>query len=314
MTPPDHEPSLVALPAGHRQSLVLVTSDRLRHLRLGYLMQQRFPGLLTAWFTAPETAPEPAAGGLGGRLASTTSGAAVIAKLKRGEVAEVAAMVRRRLTASNLRKVKRQWQRGATASADRLLAQAEQEMFAHEIERLSGQATLRPTAEPTPANFADAVRRTRPYFLVVHGAAVPPDTVRHVTGVALTQHDGWLGSLDGPHAVELALYLRRPSWVGSTTTAHVAGHADAALVRRSSATLHPDDSVAHCVAAAAAVGAGLMLDTIDEALHEQQLPLSPLSGGRTLVPADYSAVVQEAIARDFAAGWLADALAAEQDF
>ena len=260
------------------------------------------------------TAPEPAVSGLGGRLASTTSGAAVIAKLKRGEVAEVAAMVRRRLTTANLRKVKRQLQRGGAASADRLLAQVEQEMFGHELGRLSAHAAVRPTAEPNPAAIADAVRRTRPYFVVAHGAVIPPDTVRHVTGVVLTQHDGWRGSLDGPHAVELALYLRRLSWVGSTTTAHVAGHADAALVRRSSATLHPDDSVAHCVAAAAAVGTSLMLDTIDEALAEQRLPLAPIDGGRTLVPADYSAVVQEAIARDFAAGWLADALAAEQDF
>ena len=114
------------------------------------------------------------------------------------------------------------------------------------------------------------MRRTRPYFLVVHGAAVPPDTVRHVTGVALTQHDGWLGSLDGPHAVELALYLRRPSWVGSTTTAHVAGHADAALVRRSSATLHPDDSVAHCVAAAAGGGGRRLGGPLDAARAAQQ--------------------------------------------
>jgi hypothetical protein len=167
MTPPDHEPSLVALPAGHRQSLVLVTSDRLRHLRLGYLMQQRFPGLLTAWFTAPMTAPEPAVSGLGGRLASTVR-AAVIA-LKRGEVAEVPA-------SAGAHRI--QPPQGETPVAtrrdrvvDRLLAQAEQEMFAHEIERLSGRPRcVRPRSRPCE------LRRRRapdpPLLLVVHGAAV----------------------------------------------------------------------------------------------------------------------------------------------
>ncbi len=302
------------LPAGDRRSLVLVTSSSLRHLRLGYLLQRRFPGLLTMWFAAPSAAAEPAPSGLGARLASTRSGTAVIAKLKRGEVAEVAAMVRRRLRTAKFRTVRRHVQRGGTASAGRRLAQVEQEMFGHELEHMDAHSTLHPTAEADPVIILDAVRQTTPYFVVVHGATMPTDTVPHARGVVFTQHDGWLDALDGPHAVELGLYLRRPAWVGSTTTAHLAGHADVMLVRRSSATLHPDDTVSHCVAAAAALGAGLMLDTIDEALTEQQLLLSPPVRGRALVPADYSAAVQEAIARDFAAGWLAEALAGEQDF
>lgn len=316
MLPPAHEMSLVPLPAGDRQSLVLVTSDRLGHLRLGYLLQARFPGLLTAWFTAAadRVATPDVAGGIGSRLAASTSGAAVIAKLKRGEVAEVAAMIRRRLRPADLRKVRRQLLRRAAPAAERRLEQVEQEMFGDELARLRTSAALHPAAGADVATILDAMRRTSPYLVVAYGATLPTAAARLATGLSLTQHDGWLEMLAGPHAVEHALYRRQLAWVGSTTTALIAGQAAPALVRCSSATLHPDDTVAHCVAAAAALGASLMLDTLDDVLANKPLTLRAFTPAPALVAADYSPAMRDAVERDFAAGWLADALAGEQDF
>jgi hypothetical protein len=95
--------------------------------------------------------------------------------------------------------------------------------------------------------------------------------------------------------------LRRPSWVGSTTGAR-GWTCDAALVRRSTPPAPRRQRRALC--AAAAVGAGLMLRHHRRGAARTATPLRR-SAAADLVPADYSAVVQEAIARDFAAGWLA---------
>lgn len=313
MLPHDHETSLVSLPAGDRRSLVLVTSTRPGYLRLGYLLQQRVPGLLAAWFIAPSEAvpSSEASRAFAGRLASSASGAAIITALKAGELAEAARMVRRQLRPAGLRRMRRQLQRRRAASSDDLLVQVETGMFGDELTQLRARATLHPVDAPVTR---ETIGPINPYIIVAHGTTIPADIARLARGLVLTQHDGWLGALSGPHAVEHALYHRELSWVGSTITAQIAGQGEAAIVRRSSATLHPDDTVAHCVAAAAALGASLMLDSIDQALTESHLPLAPVSGGRTLVPADFSAAVQEALARDFAAGWLADALGTEQDF
>ncbi len=309
----DHETSLVSLPAGDRRSLVLMTTTRLRYLRLGYLLQQRVPGLLTAWFIAPPVAV-PSSGtsrALAGQLASSASGAAIITKLKEGALAEAARLIRRQLRPSGLRRMRRQLQRRRAASPDDLLAQVETGMFGDELTQLRARATLHPVdAQVT----LETIGRINPYIIVAHGTTVPADIACQARGLVLTQHDGWLGELSGPRAVEHALYHRELSWVGSTITAQVRGQAEAAIVRRSSATMHPDDTVGHCVAAAAALGASLILDSIDQALTDSHLSLSPVAGGRTLVPADFSAAVQEGIARDFAAGWLGDALSNELDF
>ena len=314
MVPPDRDTSLASLPSGEPRSIALVTGGDLRHLRLGYLIQQRFPGRLAAWLTVAPPPPEPSTVRVGGHLARTASGTAFIKTLKRGEVFEAASMVRRRLRPSNLRRLRRQLQRPGARSTDGDLARIEQEMFGAECARLAGQSSLQPTAAADRAALVHALRLADPYLVVVHGGTLPPEAAGIARGAVLAQHDGCLEAFTGPHAVEHALYHRRLSWVGSTTTAHVANQAETALVRYASATLHPDDTVAHCIAAVAALGAGLMLDAVGECLEHARLALAPLCLGKPLVAADYSPAVQEALARDLAAGWLADALAGEQDF
>lgn len=52
MLPHDLQLETVPLPPGDRNSAVFFSGNSVRHLRLGYLIQRRFPGLSKAWWTA----------------------------------------------------------------------------------------------------------------------------------------------------------------------------------------------------------------------------------------------------------------------
>lgn len=87
------------------------------------------------------------------------------------------------------------------------------------------------------------------------------------------------------------------------------------ILRRSTATLHGDDTVTHCSLAASALGSKLMLEVIEAALTADALPVFVQPrGGRSLLGVDYGPARREAVRRDLASGWLADELRALQDF
>jgi hypothetical protein len=88
-----------------------------------------------------------------------------------------------------------------------------------------------------------------------------------------------------------------------------------AILRRSTAALHPDDRPGHCFMAVVAVGSKLMLEVIEAALEADELTAFPQPAvGETVLSIDYDAVRREAVRRDFAGGWLGDALRMAQDF
>jgi hypothetical protein len=283
---------------------VLFCGESLRHLRLGYLLQRRFPGLLKAWWTAapPRATQARSAMSPGSLLANTTSGSAALRKLQRGEIGEVAAMVRRRVRTLNLRTATRALRRAAAplASRDRS-AEIERDMFARDVE------LLRETA---------AVRAVDPYLVLAWDPPpLDPEVITAARGVAVRQQTGWLPAIEGPSAIEAALYHRQPAWVGGTVHLMNAASAAGPILRRSSATLHPDDSVAHCIVAACAVGTALMLQVVDDVLERSELIAFPQPQGARLVgDTRLPPATRDALAGDFAAGWLGDAIAAAKDY
>jgi hypothetical protein len=321
--PTHQQASVLPLRGGDRNSAALITSDRLRHLRLGYLIQKRFPGLLKAWWLAPfprQVALDHTMKRGANALSRSHGGWAAISRLGRGEYKDAVAIVRRRIGKGLVRQVAR----AARSSRTALLAgdeirRVEQQMFRREVDTLRIGASLEPTAvscadSDTPGLMA-TLRQLDPYFLLEYGGApVPLGIVSSVRGLALRQHDGWTSTSATTSTAEEALYHRKLGWVGSTV--HVMDPAGPGpILRRSTATLHPGDSVAHCVLAVSALGHKLLLEVIGRALVDEHLHVFPRVGAwRTPLDADLGPVEREALARDFEAGWLGDAIEGVRNF
>lgn len=318
MLPHDLPVSPIPLPPGDRRSAVYLSGNRPRHLRLGYLLQQRFPGLLRAWWVhAPPKRTRWASKLAKAQSLVANSQAVTEARsmLENGQIYDLAAYLRRKVSGDALRRLGRTVR--MYAARDNRDA-VEDQMFGREVEALARHAELHPEAVDSP-NAPERVRALEelsPYFIIAFGGPLLRGKVlRTARGLAINQHAGWSPELKGSSTTETALYHRQLGWVGSTV--HVMDtFADAgAILRRSTATLHPDDSLNHCFMAVVATGSKMMLEVIGEALAADELMACPQpAGGQTVLNIDFSTTKREAIRRDFAHGWLGDAMRMIKDF
>jgi hypothetical protein len=299
MLPHDLTPTRLPLPPGDRDSAVLVTGALPRHLRLGYLLQRRFPGLLVRWWTCEAPAR------------------ARPARLERPARAlrDLLARLRRRAPDGRLRRL---LDAALELAAGDEVASVEERLFGPEIEALSSSAAVHPctvTGAGTNAMLAE-IEALAPYFALTFDA--PPlgeHLARGVRGLAITAHAGWAPALRGDQTVETALYHRRLEWVGTTIHLLDTAAGAGAILRRSTAALHPDDRVAHCLLAVIAAGHEMLCEVVEEARAAQELPVFPQpGGGQTLDLFDHGPARRRAVARDFRRGWFADAVRAAQVF
>ena len=188
----------------------------------------------------------------------------------------------------------------------------EDAMFGDEVRHLAEQASIHPREV---ASFADPhltaeLDSLSPYLLVAFGGPLIPGRILEAArGLAINQHAGWSPELKGANTVEAALYHRKLQWVGSTV--HVMDtHADSGpIIRRSTATLHPDDSPTHCFNAVVALGNELLLEVIGDILDRDEITVCDQPrGGQTLLMSAMDAPRWAAIGRDFNSGWLGYAL------
>jgi folate-dependent phosphoribosylglycinamide formyltransferase PurN len=308
----------VRIPDGDRHSAVYFSGNSLRHRRLGYLIQERYPGLLKAWWIyAPQQSQR-----LQAKLtkawrlvANSQTGAAAVEMIREGDVGGLMAMTQRRLARGDLRRFGR-LARMYTQRSN--YGEIEQEMFGEELARLEAKASLHPESIDSPNKKAQvaALAAIDPFLIVTFGGPLLGGRVlSKARGFAINQHAGWSPSLKGASTTETAIYHREIGWVGNTV--HLMDtHADSgAVLRRSTATLHPDDDLAHCFFGVCATGSKMMLETIGSVLHDDELACFPQpKGGQTVLNIDFSAAKREAIARDMANGWLADALQMVREF
>lgn len=315
MLPHDLSPTRVELPPGPRDSAVLLTGPRPRHLRLGYLIQRRFPGLLRAWYvTDPPKEARLKAKVDKARELLRSNPAVVEARrlVERGEVHDM------RDVAHVIRRVSRGLDLGrATRAAWEYLRpngydESEQRMFGRELERLRAGAALHPVVVPSPNDeeVIAEVEAMNPYFLItLGGPLLKGRLLRAARGVALNQHAGWCPVLRGANTVETAIYHRNIDWIGSTV--HVMNtFADAGVIlRRSTAALHPDDDLGDCFMAAVAAGTKMMLEVIACAIRDGEIVgFDQPSLGRTVNIIDYVPAKRSAVARDMTRDFLENAL------
>lgn len=321
MLPHDLTPTRIQLPPGRRDSAVLLTGPRPRHLRLGYLLQRRFPGLLRAWYV---TDPPSEA-----RLKSKLDKARELlstnptlnearAQIEQGEVKalrDVSELLGRVLRAAAPRKaISAAWEYLRPNGYDA----AETRMFGAELERLRSGAGLHPVviASPNDKKIVAEIQAVDPYFLIaLGGPLLKGRLLRTARGVALNQHAGWCPVLRGANTVETAIYHRSIEWIGSTV--HVMNtFADAGFIlRRSTATLHPDDGLGECFMAAVAAGTKMMIEVVEQALRDGEIIGFDQSGmGRTVNIIDYVPAKRSAVARDMSSAFLDEALAMAREY
>lgn len=318
MLPHDLPASSIPLPPGDRRSAVYLSGNEPRHLRLGYSIQRRFPGLLKAWWThsPPRSARWSHKLAKARRLfANSQAVSEARAMLENGQIYDLAAFMRRKASSDALRQVKRMVR--VYAGREKRNA-VEEEMFGREVDALKQHAELHPEPVDSP-NSPERVRALEalsPYFIITFGGPLLRGKVLQTArGLAINQHAGWSPALKGASTTETALYHRQLGWVGNTV--HIMDtFADAgAILRRSTATLHPDDSVSHCFLSVVALGNKMMLEVIEEALTADELVgCAQPPGGQTVLNIDFSPTKRDAIRRDFAQGWLGDALRIVKDF
>lgn len=319
MLPHDLPASPIPLPPGDRRSAVYLSGNELRHLRLGYLIQRHIPGLLKAWWIQAPARRPPWAQRLhdtSQRMLGQRQIASEIKKqLETRRVHEVAALWTRKLG----RKGARSFERMIRWYLARENARAvEAEMFGREVEALRQGANIHPVAVDSlhdPATL-ERLEAVNPYFIIASGGPPPGrELCARARGLALSQHAGFSPDLRGAFATETALYHRQIGWVGNTVHVMDTYPGAGAILRRSTATLHPDDTLTHCFLAVFALGNKLMLEVLHAALVADALPaFAQPDSGQTMIERDFNTIKRDAIRRDLAQGWLGDALRMVQDF
>jgi hypothetical protein len=316
--PHDLRAAVIRMPPGDRRSAVYVSGNRPRHLRLGYLIQRRFPGLLKQWWIYEprgQGGSSNRAGNATGLLLASRDASQAMSMIQTRQIGELSRKVRRKLQHGGLRQVVRA---ARLYSARGEIAQIEDQMFHPDVEALRDGAELHPTPVDSP-NAEERVAELEaisPYFLIAFGGPLlHGELLSCARGLALNQHAGWAPELKGSSTTETALYQRQLGWVGNTVHVMDTSADSGPILRRSTATLHPDDTPGHCFMAVVAVGNKLMLEVIEAALNADELTTFPQPAvGQTVLSIDYDAVKREAVRRDFANGWLADALRMVEDF
>lgn len=248
-------------------------------------------------------------------VANSRTATEAVEMVRSGDIGSLMRVARRRLAKGELTRLRRAV--GAYAKRDDY-ARVEQEMFGVEPEALKAKATLHPEHIDGPNSKARvaALAAIDPYLILTFGGPLLRARILNkARGFAVNQHAGWSPWLKGASTTETALYHREIGWVGNTV--HLMDtHADSGhILRRSTATIHPDDSVAHCFFAVCAVGSELMLESINTMLHEDELRVFPQPrGGQTVLNIDFKPAKRDAIARDIESGWLGDAIQMAKDF
>jgi hypothetical protein len=284
------------------EAVLLTGGTSERYLRLGYRIQEEFPGLLKAWYAYEPVHTTEADESLISRA---------IRKLHDVGIGPAAARYAVGLVRSNLRQKRDLKTLGNTS-------EIETRIFGDDVSRLRDVVERHPeiVRDIRSPDFISSMQSIRPYFLfVLGGPLLPTSILQSVQGYAINQHAGWSPELKGSRTTEFAMYHRRVDYIGSTvhlmTTAADAG----AILRRSHATLNTASSVTECFLRAVALGSELMIQAVADMLHKKVVTLyEQPPGGITYRGVDFDETVISALADDSRRDWLAHALAKERQF
>ena len=249
-----------------KYSAVLFTGSSLRHRRFGYLLQEQFPELIKVWYASvPKklSKKEKLNKALSRALPGSTGN-------KKRSSSDLIHKALKKGLKNNIKHVTE----AVHSQLKRLQYPTEEKrMFEWEVEMLSQNAHIQPTNidNTNSEEISTKIKKISPYLLLTFGGPLLRQNILDsVRGYAINQHAGHSPELKGANTTEMAIYQRRIDKIGSTV--HLMDiYADAGpILRRSLATIHPDDTTGNCFLAVTALGNHLMVETIDNILNSDE--------------------------------------------
>ena len=295
MIPNELPQRTIDLPRTSEASIVVITGTALRHDRFALRLQEEFGDGVVAWLQVRNPQPlNKCRPHFANRILSKS-----IRVIRNPE--------KLRRVPSEVRAVMRRLAKQVRSRTSQI--EVEESLFRDEVERLRKVARVSPKTvdDPNTPDVVQYVASLRPYFIVTLGGAIyKPPLLQQAQGIALNQHDGWCPEYKGSNTVQWALYHRDIVHLGNTIHVLTTGMDAGPIVRRSTACVVPTDTPESCFARSVALGTELMCEVIHDIKQSAQVTVfdQPPEAGSTLLFRHLSEDIQQAVLRDFKAGWL----------
>jgi len=312
MYPHDMEREYLYLPPSEDRTIVLVTGKELRHRRFALRIIESFGERVKGWYELDDS------------LRSPHKGRAISSKLSRLEkipsfAIDMAKYCRHRGLKAAVRKsvtdISNLLYRIRLRS--RSLRREEEKLFAKEVARLEKKIDMQARKIETEYvhtdDFREEIRQLDPYlFLTLGGPLYKSALIESIRGVAINQHAGSSPRFKGSNTIHWALYHRKLEDIASTVHLTVSAADSGAILRRSTVTLHPDDSIESIFLRTVALGTELMIEVVEEIIdpNSQKIAIFPQDSkdGRSYLDSELNFPVRKALLRDFDSGWLREEL------
>jgi len=315
LIPIDLDYQIFNFPKSEKYTIVILTSNSLRHKRFAYRLIEEFGDMVIKWYEIDNSHQNSI-----NRTKRLSKIEKIFKKLKR-----VYSYIKRN---------------GIKSIANRLLTilddiyyrlfvikdmsksfqESEKRIFSDEVNSLSQKidykATKITSQELNSQEFIDELKRLNPYFLLTLSGPLYSKEVINSATVAINQHAGYSPDYKGSNTIQWALYHRDINCVASTVHITSSGADDGAILRRSQSTILPNDTIDTIFLRSVALGTELMIEIVKEIIDTNQIKIfpQPKNRGRTYLSKEYKFYIIKSIYRDFRNGWLKKELERRREF
>ena len=310
MYPPELDYKTLKLPPSDDYSIVIITGKELRHKRFAYRLIEEFGDRVVVWYEIDDT------------IASNTTDVKSRSKIDKiiSRLYKIPKWLSKQSASSLFGKIcsivdDLNYRFFVIRGVSKRMRLAEERLFSQEIDRIKRCSDIEPqkvsSRDIHSKEFIDNLRQISPYFiLTLSGPLYRDELLSCARGVAINQHAGDSPKYKGSNTIHWALYHRDLDSVSSTVHITISGADAGAILRRSQATVFPNDSIETIFIRSVALGTELMIESIREIIEKNSIIVfpQPKYRGRTYLNRELSFSVMKAIYRDFRNGWLKDAL------
>ena len=305
LIPIDLDYQILNLPKDERYTIVILTSNSLRHKRFAYRLIEEFGDMVVRWYEIDNSHQNSI--NMEKRLSKIEK---IFKKLKR-----VYSYIK---------------QNGIKTLAKRLLSsfddiyyrifviknmsksfqESEERLFFDEVNSLSQKIDYKAikitSKELNSQEFIDELKSLNPYFLLTLSGPLYSKELINCATVAINQHAGYSPDYKGSNTIQWALYHRDINCVASTVHLLGSGADDGAILRRSQSTMLHGDNIDIIFLRSVALGTELMIEVVKEIIDTNQIKTfpQPKNRGRTYLSKEYKFYIIKSIYRDFRKGWL----------
>ncbi|MEA3492538.1 MAG: formyltransferase family protein [Campylobacterota bacterium] len=328
MLPTELNGETITLPKTDRHTIVIVTGKELRHKRFAYRLLQEFDDRVLAWYEL-DNSVTPHNNGLEKNQKTKQDdqhSSSKIEKIIDILTRELPENIKKYGFSHTLDRIKSlgsdlYYRLFFIRKTDKKMAEAEEKLFALEVEKLQKTTRLIPIKiDPDDlhtAEFVDEIKKHDPYFfLTLSGPLYKKPLLESIRGAAINQHAGHSPLLKGSNTIHWALYHRELNHVSSTVHITNTGADAGQILRRSNPCIFPTDTIETVFLRSVALGTELMISSVKEIISNKEVIVfdQPKSAGMTYLNKRYNLQIAKAVARDFNAGWLRVALNEKRSF